>query len=423
MDLATFTILAIFCATYFLILSTWIHRTTAAMIGAMVMIVAGHVLDLFEEEDVYDFMRWDILGLLLGMMIIVVLLNDVGFFRLIAKLSLRVARDRWTLILQLGLITGFLSMIVDNVTTILIVAPLTIAISGDLGLDPKPVLVAEVLFSNLGGMGTMVGHPPNLIIASYSDYTFNDFLFYLTIPTIVAMFICVVTLRFSLRKWSKGPMTLPKVEDPWAEVTDRRTFAALIFILVLVIALFVVHPYTGISPAVAALFGGALALVFTRSDPYKTLAQVEWPTLLFFAALFVLVDGLVEVGIVEDAAQWILDVSSGNTLMLVYFIFWFSLIVSAFIDNIPFTAIMAPLMLHIAVGAEQGALWWALALGVGLGSNVTPIAASSNIVLLGLAERMGTRITWRYWFRFSVPTTLLASVSSMLWLAFLVFYF
>lgn len=415
MDANAIIVLGIFILTYILIFSEKVHRTTAAFTGAVLMVMFGIVNGFLDESEVIDFIKWDVIGLLFGMMIIVGILKETGFFEYLAIKIAKSSKGNLTILLVMfGLITAFLSMFVDNVTTILLMIPITIAITKMLKITPIPLLLTIAIISNIGGTATLVGDPPNIIIASsaYSGFSFNDFIIHLMPIVLLILFISLFVFKLFFRNWLKTePENLGELMtmNPKDKIKDIVKMKRTLFILVGTIFLFVFHDHLGLNAATVAIIGATSALLITGIEPYKALSNVEWPTLLFFAGLFILVGMLEHQGILEKVAIQIMNLSGDNVLLAAIIILWFSALGSSIVDNIPFTATMCPIILHMQNElGNVNPIWWALAMGVGFGGNITPIGSSVGVITLGLSERYDYPITSKEWMKKGIPISILS---------------
>ncbi|MFD0899518.1 ArsB/NhaD family transporter [Actinomadura sediminis] len=420
--------IAIFVVAYALIASEKIHRTAVALGGAGLMLLL-HVTDaeaaFFSEETGVD---WNVVFLLLGMMVIVSVLRQTGVFEFVAIWAAKRARGRpYRLMVMLVLITAFASALLDNVTTVLLVAPVTFLVCERLGLRVVPYLIAEVMASNIGGTATLVGDPPNIIIASRAGLSFNDFLIHLAplVLVLLAVFclLCRVLFRSVFRydpERTKEVMALNEREA----ITDRRLLRQGLAVLAVVIAAFVLHPVLGYEPSVVALLGGGLLVAATKVTTEDALREVEWPTLVFFAGLFVMVGGLVETGVIGEVSAFAAGHTEGRRGLAAMVLLWGSAAISAIVDNIPYVATMSPIVADLVQGypGDDGrVLWWALALGADLGGNATAIGASANVVVLGIAARNGAPIGfWRFTgYGIVVTITTIALATPYLWIRYL----
>ena len=399
---ATLAVLA-FIAAYVLIATERIHRVAAALWGAAAMVVLG-VVDsrsaFFSEESGIE---WNVIFLLLGMMMIVSVLRRTGVFEYLAIWAAKRARGRpFAVMVMLVLITAVASALLDNVTTVLLVAPVTLLVCDRLAVAPVPYLIAEAMASNIGGTATLVGDPPNIIIAARSGLTFNDFLVHLApiVVLLVVVFIglCRLLFRSTFRYDPERAAAVMDLDEREA-IEDPRLLVISLSVLAVVLAAFVLHSVVHLDPSIVALLGAGALVAITRLDPEDYLSEVEWPTLVFFAGLFVMVGGLVKVGVVASLGHALADAVGGRYLLASTVVVWASAALSAVVDNIPYVATMAPIIDGLAHGggAQGKALWWALALGADLGGNATAVGASANVVVLGIAARNGHRISfWEF---------------------------
>jgi anion transporter len=399
----TFLAIAAFVAAYVLIATERIHRVAAALWGAAAMVLLG-VVDAesaFFSPDTG--IEWNVIFLLLGMMMIVSVLRRTGVFEYLAIWAAKRARGRpFAVMVMLVLITGVASALLDNVTTVLLVAPVTFLVCDRLNVPPIPYLIAEAMASNIGGTATLVGDPPNIIIAARSGLTFNDFLIHLA-PVVVVLLVvfiglCRVLFRSAFRYDPERAESVMSLDEKEA-IEDPRLLVISLAVLALVLLAFVLHSVLHLDPSIVALLGAGALVAITRLEPKDYLSEVEWPTLVFFAGLFVMVGGLVKVGVVDDLGRALGDAVGDRYLLASSVVVWVSAGLSAVIDNIPYVATMAPIINDLASGAgQQGqALWWALALGADLGGNATAVGASANVVILGIAARNGHPISfWQF---------------------------
>jgi Na+/H+ antiporter NhaD/arsenite permease-like protein len=346
----------------------------------------------------------NVIFLLMGMMIIVGVLKKTGLFQWLAFKSFALARGNVVVLACiLMVVTAVASAFLDNVTTMLLMIPVTIEIAVTLNINPIALLIPEVFASNVGGTATLIGDPPNILIGSYAKLSFLDFVMNLTIIVIVCMAATLIYYVFWYRKaYSQGGVadvqrTIAYLREEY-KITNGRLLAYSLGLLAFTIFLFIIHGVLHMEPAIAALTGAMVLLAVSRVDIVEMLEhEVEWPTLMFFAALFIVIAGAESTGLIQIIAEWVRDVSRGNLTLAVIMVLWVSAIASAMIDNIPFTATMLPIIAFLnqtIPGAEGGVLWWALALGACLGGNGTLIGASANVVTVGLAEKAGYHISF-----------------------------
>jgi Na+/H+ antiporter NhaD/arsenite permease-like protein len=405
----------IFLITLIIILSERIHRTTAAGLGAAAMIIFGIEMGFYSQEEALRAIDFNTLGLLLGMMILVRLLEETGFFQYVAILTgKRSGGSPWFLLVTLGTTTTILSMLLDNVTTVILIAPVTILIADILGINSIPLLLAEAILSNVGGVATLVGDPPNVIIGSAANFTFNDFLTHLAPIVIVAWFAALMTLRFLFRKELKER---PKNIDALMKIDEKEALKnpnnarKLLIILGIVVVFFFLHSQLHLLPATVAMGGAALGLLWVRTNVEETFSHLEWGVLLFFMGLFVLVGGLEASGVLTLLAGGIIELSTNNLLLASIVLLWVAAIVSAVVDNIPFTIAMVPVILSLGkMGVQTSPLWWALALGAGFGGNGTALGATANVVVVSLSEKTRYPITMKTWIRNGLPVMLVTCV-------------
>lgn len=411
--LVIFFAVGVFLVTYMLIVSGWVHRTVAAFAGATLLVLAG----ILSPEKAVHAIDWNTIGLLVGMMIIVGVTQETGIFRFLAVKAVKATRGEPLAILaSLSAVTAVLSAFLDNVTTVLLIVPVTFTIAKKLELNPLPFLVAEILASNIGGTATLIGDPPNIMIGSAADLGFMDFVINLTPVVLLVYLVTILILALIYRRQLRvAPAVRQRVFelDARAELRDLPLLRKCLFVLGVVVLGFFLHQYLHLESSVVALSGAALLLLVTRSEPEHAFRAIEWPVVFFFAGLFVVVGALVEVGVIEGLAKFALRVTEGALIPTGIFIMWFSALASAFVDNIPFVATMIPLIKdlgrlgHISA-CDLNFLWWCLALGACLGGNGTIIGASANVVVAGMAERRGLRLTFTDFLRIAFPLMLLS---------------
>ena len=435
-------VLLIFVLSFALILSEKMHRTVAAWLGCTMMLFFGHITNVFDfdegsslEHEMLGWIEFEVIGLLLGMMIFAALLEISGFFEFVAIKASKLSKgDPWRLIVYLGTLTTLLSLVIDNVTAIIIIAPITLRICKKMGISPIPPLLAEAILSDTGGVASMVGDPPNVMIAAAAHdvnlehlFGFNGFLFRLGFLTLIAWIITLGYMRWYYRNWiSEKPESVASLleEDEWAVIDDMRLMKSTLLILLLTVVGFSLTEFLHLPIQIhaIALSGAGLALVFGRSIPdhqhnegflNDVIDRVEWQALLFFAGLFMLVGAVGNVGYLESLAIWIFDSFGSNPVMLAVAVVWVSAIASAVIDNIPFTAAMIPVIISIGEAnpsVDIAPLFWALAMGAGFGGNATPIGSSANVMTVSISERGGAPITTREWMRVGLPVMFLTCI-------------
>jgi Na+/H+ antiporter NhaD/arsenite permease-like protein len=401
----------IFLVSLGLIFSEKINRMIVGMAGAALMVVFGKLLGFYSESQALASVDFNTLGLLLGMMILVALLEPTGFFQSLAVWAGKLSRGNPVrLLVLLGTVTTVVSMFLNNVTTIILIAPVTILICEILGINPTPYLLAEALLSDTGGVATLVGDPPNIIIASAAGLTFNDFLIFSLPIVVVVLLTTIFLLRFLFRHelaiWPSKMKTLMRL-DPAEALNDRKTAQKVLIVLGGAILLFSVSHFLHISPSFVALSAAGVALVWVQPDVKKTLEHIEWSVLLFFAALFVMVGGLEAAGVLQSLVRLLERASSIPPVLFGVIIIWVVAGLSAIVDNIPITIAMVPVIQGLgAAGMDIGPLWWALAFGAGFGGNGTIIGSTANIVVATLSEKTRTPITAKLWNKRGLPVML-----------------
>jgi Na+/H+ antiporter NhaD/arsenite permease-like protein len=423
--------LGVFIVAYALIATERIHKVKVALGGAAVVLALGIVdsHDVFYSRETG--IDWDVIFLLLGTMVMVGVLRQTGVFEYAAIWAAkRAGGSPLRVMILLVLITAVASAALPNVTIVLLMAPVTLLVCDRLDINPIPFLIAEVLASNIGGVSTLIGDPPNIIIGSRANLSFNDFLIHLAPVAIIALiaFVAVLPLLF------RG--TFGVHEDRVAEVMslnereaiqDLRLLVKSGVVLVLVFAAFVMSSAIDVEPSVIALIGAGVLVTISRLEHVHYLASVEWETLLFFAGLFILVGSLVKTGVIADLARLAGDVTGGDPLLATMLILVVSAVLSGLIDNIPYVATMTPVVADLATtipdpGHVQ-AMWWALAIGAGFGGNMTAVGASANVVMIGISTREGYPISfWEFTRKGAVAMALTVAVAApYLWLRYFVF--
>ncbi len=402
MSVTAWLAVGVFVVAYALIATEKIHRVKVALGGAVLMILIGATnaeTAFFSQDAGID---WNVLFLLLGMMLIVGVLRRTGVFEYIAIWSTKRAKGKpFRVMVILVVVTAVASAALDNVTTVLLIAPVTFLVCDRLGVPVVPYLIAEVIASNIGGTATLVGDPPNIIIASRAGLTYTDFLVHLA-PIVVLLLIVLIGLcRVMFRSaFTYDPQRVAQVMalNEREAIRDRRLLTVSLVVLAVVTAAFVLHSVLHLEPSIVALVGGLALLALSRLDAEDVARDVEWPTLVFFAGLFVMVGALVNTGAIGQLADVAADAAEGRLAAASVGLLWGSAALSGLVDNIPYVATMSPVVAEL-VQAEGGgpqaqSLWWSLALGADLGGNATAVGASANVVVLGLAERAGHRITF-----------------------------
>lgn len=411
----------IFLVTYAVIVSEKVHRTVAAFVGAALVVILG----IIPSQKAVLAIDFNTIGLLVGMMIIVGVTRQTGVFEYLAvKAAKGSGGEPMKLIYALALVTAVLSAFLDNVTTVLLIVPVTIAIARQLEMSPLPFLITEIIASNIGGTATLIGDPPNIMIGSATGLGFMDFILNLT-PVIVVIFVLTIFLLQLL--YRKSLIMRPELQagimklNEQDSIKDPGLLRKCLIVLCLTVLGFILHQYINLESSVIALSGASLLLLVTRRDPEHALHAVEWPVIFFFIGLFVVVGALKEVGVIEAVARWALNVTGGRIVPTGMLILWLSAIASAFVDNIPFVATMIPLiqdMGQLGGIADLNFFWWSLSLGACLGGNGTIVGASANVVVIGIAEKRGLHISFIGFMKVAFPLMLLSILVSTGYLLF-----
>ncbi|PLT28785.1 ArsB/NhaD family transporter [Peribacillus deserti] len=410
----------IFLITYAIIITEKIHRTIVALIGGLLLIMFG----VMDQESAVHHIDFNTIGLLIGMMIIVSITAETGIFKYLAIKTAKLAKaDPVKILIALAILTAVASALLDNVTTVLLVVPVTLSITSKLNVNPMPYLISQIMASNIGGTATMIGDPPNIMIGSaVKELTFLAFIDNLAAISFFILFVTVGIFALIYRKRLKTTESL-KAElmksNERKELKDQLLLKKCLFIIGLTILGFFLHQFIHIETATIALFGAFLLLLLTGEDHLESsLERVEWTTLFFFIGLFVIVGGLVDTGIIKSIAKGAIELTKGDVAAASMLILWVSAIASAFIDNIPFVATMIPLIKDMgAMGIDNlEPIWWSLALGACLGGNGTLIGASANLVVAGLAAKKGHNISFMKYLLIGFPLMLVSIVISTLYI-------
>jgi Na+/H+ antiporter NhaD/arsenite permease-like protein len=429
--LATITLVLV--AVYVLLALDIIHRSVLAIIGAIIAVVSAIFFGIINAEDSLDFIiesiDFNTIGLLLGMMIIVAVLGETGIFYWVGIRAGKLSKGNlWKLMLLLCTFTAVASMFIDNVTTILLMVPVTLSITRTLKVPPIPFILAQVLASNIGGAATLIGDPPNILIGSAAGIDFNSFLIHMGPPIAIIFVISLFLLKFFFRKELKedqqiekpsSVLELMKRDEEAIIIENKDTLWKGLLVLGGVIVLFSLQGLTHIEVSIVAIGGAAVLLVITRIPVDKIFREVDWPTLFFFVGLFVIVGIAENAGLINVLADIAIEITGGDSWLTFIATIWLAGIGSAFVDNIPLTATLIPVIQSIesdptlapAFGPgsvfQFNPLWWALALGADLGGNGTLIGSSAGVVAIGLSEKFGHRITFNRWFRIGFPFMLI----------------
>ncbi|KRQ87818.1 Inner membrane protein YbiR [Caloramator mitchellensis] len=410
--------IGVFVATFIIIVTEKINRTVAAMVGAMILLV----VKIIDQGEATRFIDYTTVGVLVGMMIIVSIIKRTGLFQYLAiKAAKMVKGDPMKIIVLFGIMTAVLSAFLDNVTTILLMIPVTLVIAKLLKISPIPFIMSEVLASNIGGTATLIGDPPNIMIGSEAGIGFLDFVLNLSPVIIVILIVSVYIIRNiyknDLHVDEKLKEHIMKLDENTA-IVDKKLLIKSLSVLGLVILGFFLHEHLEYESSTVALAGATILLLFSGIEIDELLVEVEWPTIFFFISLFIIVGTLEEVGVISMLAKLVIELTKGNLVITGVVILWSSAILSAFLDNIPFVATMIPLIKGLGAisGMNIMPLWWALSLGACLGGNGTLIGASANVVTAGVMEKEGYKITFKDFIKLGFPLMLISIAISTVYL-------
>ena len=413
MDIEAIFAVTVFVVVLAVIAAEVVNRTVAALLGAAVVVSFGVVE---QHEAAAEFVDWNTIGLLLGMMVIVAILNKTGLFEYLAIKSAKWGGARpGRIMVVLAVVTAVLSAFLDNVTTVILMVPVTFLIADTLRVSPVPFLLTQVMASNVGGAATLIGDPPNILIGSAADLSFVDFVYNLAPVVLLALPVVLAYLYFAFRRelcHSKGAEEDVRTLDAEGAIRDKVLLRKSLLVIGVVILAFFLHGLLHLEVATIALLGAAALVLYARSAVEEVLRDVEWPTLLFFVGLFVLVGGLEVTGVMGRVAELLTAFDASSAIMAVAII-WGSAVTSGVVDNIPFTATMIPVIRELAQAqglsqTEVRPLWWALALGADFGGNATLIGASANVVVAGMSERAGEKISFLRFMAYGVPVTVIS---------------
>jgi len=411
---------SIFLLTYALIVSEKTHRTISALLGGLAMI-----LFVLPQEQAFHAIDWNVIFLLAGMMIIANVLKETGVFQWMALKAVRSGKgDPFRVLILLSLITALSSALLDNVTTVILIAPVTLFVASTLRVSPIPFLIAEILASNIGGMATLIGDPPNILIGSAAGIDFVTFAVNMGPISLIILLAFIPLARFLFKKelsaQDQSGIDIAGL-DTSALITDPVLLRKSLIITTAVILGFLLHSALHLEPATIALTGATLLMLWSKTDPDHALREIEWSTLFFFFGLFITVEAVVEVGLIGIVADAALRLTGGNLALTSIGLIWFSAIASGIVDNIPYTATMIPIVKNLTQVMPGETLWWSLALGADLGGNLTLVGAAANVVVASLAEKSGHPISFGRFFRYGVVTTVMSLIfaSGYVWLRYL----
>ncbi len=403
--------LAIFVAVIAVIVSEKLHRAACALIGAMLLVLIG----ILEPKEALGFIDFNTIGVLIGMMMFVAVVKNSGLFEYLAVKSAKIAKGNpWRIMIAFMIITAVLSAFLDNVTTVLLIGPMTFSICQKLELNPVPYLMTQIISSNVGGTATLIGDPPNIMLGSAADISFLQFVIYDGPIVVITMVATIFAFKFIYKKGlsvSPEKMELIMQMNESEMIKDRVLFIKSVIMIFLVALAFLLHDTLELKTSIIALSCAALMIMIGGQDVEETVHDVEWPTIVFFAFLFIVVGGLEKVGLIHMLAETLINATGTHYVILMIVILWVSAICSAVLDNIPFVATLIPLILTMeAEGIDVWPLWWAVSIGACFGGNGTIIGASANVVLTGIAGRRGYPITFIQFLKIGAPMMLLSIV-------------
>ena len=409
--------IVIFAATIITVMTEKVHRAVAAVVGALLLILTG----VLTVESGFSYVDINTIGVLIGMMLFVAIVKNSGIFEYIAIKAAKIAKGRpWPLMLLLCIITAVLSGFLDNVTTVLLIGPMTLAITNMLKTSPVPFFITQIMASNIGGTATLIGDPPNIMIGSAAGLSFTDFITNTGVAVLFVLAATIVCFYFIYgRKLHVEPEAMDSILqlDENKAIKDRSLLIKSVVMILLVVFGFVFHSQLHLESCTIALTAAAVMLLIGRQDVEEIVAGVEWTTILFFTGLFIVVGGLQETGVIQILANGLMDLTEGHMTLTILLILWVSAIVSSFLDNIPFVATLIPLILTMqSSGVDVTPLWWAVSLGACLGGNGTLIGASANVVLSGISNRHGFPITFASYFKVGFPLMLVSVAISTVFL-------
>lgn len=407
----------IFAVTMMAIMTEKIHRTLAAVTGAILLILTG----VLNVESAFSYVDINTLGVLVGMMLFVTIVKSSGIFEYIAIRAAKIARGRpWAIMAMFMVITALLSAFLDNVTTVLLIGPMTLAITNMLKVNPVPFFLSQILASNIGGTATLIGDPPNIMIGSAGGLSFTDFVWNTGPAVLLVMAATILCFYFIYGRRLQADQDAAQVVmalDEGKAIKDRPLLIKSVIMIVLVVLGFIFHAQLHLESCTVALTAAVVMLLIGKQDLEETIAGVEWTTILFFTGLFVVVGGLQETGVIQILANQLMALTDGRLALTLVIILWVSAIVSSFLDNIPFVATLIPLILTMQnSGMDVTPLWWAVSLGACLGGNGTLIGASANVVLSGISAKHGYPITFGGYFKVGFPMMLVSIAISTVYL-------
>ena len=409
----------ILLAAYVSIAIEKIPKAVTALIGASLVVV----LKILDQHQAFDYIDFNVIFLLAGMMIIVNITKRTGVFRWMALETVKVSQGHPIKILIIfSIITAVFSALLDNVTTVLLIAPVTLVVAKELGISPFPYFISEILASNIGGTATLIGDPPNIMIGSAANLDFLAFLVNLTPPVIIIFFVFIVMMYFFFRKdlvVNEEKMRQAAGIDNSKTITDKKLLIKCGIVLFFVILGFIFHGALHYEASTIAMAGASVLLIF--ESPKEIIEEVEWTTIFFFVGLFIIIGGVEEVGLIDLMAEEALQITAGDQTLTTILILWISAFLSAFIDNIPYTATMIPMVQELGNHMAIEPLWWSLALGACLGGNGTIIGASANVIVCDISTTSGHPISFMRFMKYGMIVMIMSLIISTayLWLRYL----
>ena len=409
--------ISIFLLVMIAIISEKVNRAVAAVAGALLMLI----FNIVSFENGLKHIDFNTIGVLIGMMLFVSVVKNSGLFEYIAIFSSKKSKgDPWKIMLCFMVLTAILSAILDNVTTVLLIGPMTIVITQILKINPTPFLITQILASNIGGTSTLIGDPPNIMIGSAANLSFMDFVVNLGPIVIILLFATIICFKFVFKKhlvveaiYKEEILSL----DENKAIKDKSLLIKSIIMMIFILLGFALHNIIHIESSVVALTGATIMIFIGKQDVDEILSSIEWSTIAFFGGLFIVVGGLVEAGIINFIAEYLINATKGHLIITMLVILWLSAIISSFLDNIPFVATLIPLILTMqSQGVDVTPIWWATSLGACLGGNGTLIGASANIVLSNIGQKNGYPITFKEYFKIGFPLMILSIIISTIYL-------
>lgn len=417
MDTQQIISIIIFAVTMAAIMTESLHRSLAAVAGAILLIIF-HILDL---ESFASYIDLNTVGILIGMMLFVSVVKTSGLFEYMAIKSAKISKGNpWLIMVMFFIITSCLSAFLDNVTTVLLVGPMTIAVTELLNVNPVPYLITQILASNIGGTATLIGDPPNIMIGSSANLSFMDFIVNTGIPSFIIAVVTLLGFYFIYGRHfyvsDENMKAVAKLDEKRA-IKNKKLIIVSVVLMVLLVLAFIFHSQLGVESSTIAIAAAVIIILVSHEDMDEIISSVEWSTIVFFIGLFGVVGGMQETGVIDIAANFILEITDGHTTLMLLLILWVSALLSSFLDNIPFVATLIPLILTMGEsGIDITPLWWALSLGACLGGNGTLVGSSANVVLSGIGKKNGYEITFKNYLKLGFPMMIISIIISTIYL-------